>query len=207
MNDTRTDAFHLPADLVAQLRTEYDIADKVMRDVQAFVRAAGIPAINELRYAGYHLLNCVIHPTEATIDSHKELQRAVNHAKRATYEASEAGILTAFDKIEQFKDQYKHIVVSEVVSDWHEILTKCDDYRDRITLARQAGEDRAIDHLSFKTAFADLVLACRRLDNARSDLNQLIERKQTDKRRFMQNMMLSALAIVISILLAVFVAK
>jgi len=44
------------AELFAALREEYDLADAFDKEVQSFVDEAGIPAINELRYAGYHLL-------------------------------------------------------------------------------------------------------------------------------------------------------
>ncbi len=184
-----------------RLREEYDMADKVMKQVQAFVDEAGIPAINELRYAGYHLLNTLV-PVTSDLSMTEELTRAINHCKRATYEASEMGILTAFDKVTQFKDDYSQVVITQVVADWGEILTKCDVCRDEITLARQTGDDRSIDHKRFKEAFIQLVAICRRLDNARDDLNKLIEQKRSDGRRFATGVLLALLAIAVSVVVA-----
>jgi hypothetical protein len=195
---SKTSDLPLVRDDFSRLRTEYDIADKVMKDVQAFVEEAGIPAINELRYAGYHLLNA-ISPLDADSSSSDELMRALNHCKRATYEASEAGLLTAFGKISEFKADYQQVVVSSVVQDWTEILAKCDTYRDRITEARQTGDDRSIDHTKFRDAFLDLVAVCRRLDHARDELNKQIEQKQVDARRFIVTTVLAGLGVVLAI--------
>lgn len=52
------------------------------------------------------------------------------------------GLLTAFDKVTAFKATYEQVVVSQVVNDWQEILTKCDIYRDEITAARRTEDDR-----------------------------------------------------------------
>lgn len=201
---TKTSDLSMVRDDFSRLRSEYDIADKVMKDVQAFVEEAGIPAINELRYAGYHLLNAVS-PLDAEASSSDELTRAVNHCKRATYEASEAGLLTAFGKISEFKADYQQVVVSSVVQDWTEILTKCDSYRDRITEARQTGVDRTIDHTKFRDAFLDLVAVCRRLDHARDELNKQIQQKQVDARRFIVTTVLAVLGVLIT--LVVFAAS
>lgn len=59
MTDTKTSSLPLALEDYRRLRDEYDTADKVMKEVRAFVDEAGIPAINELRYAGYHLLNTI----------------------------------------------------------------------------------------------------------------------------------------------------
>jgi hypothetical protein len=195
---TETSDLPLVREDFSRLRTEYDIADKVMKDVQAFVEEAGIPAINELRYAGYHLLNAVS-PLNADASSSDELMRAVNHCRRATYEASEAGLLTAFGKISEFKADYQQVVVSSVVPDWTEILAKCDTYRDSITEARQTGDDRSIDHTKFRDAFLDLVGLCRRLDHARDELNKQIDQKRVDTRRFI----ITSVVAIAGVLLAV----
>lgn len=198
MTDTKTSVSLRAPDDLARLREEYDMADKVMKQVQAFVDEAGIPAINELRYAGYHLLNAVI-PANEKSSPQDELIRATNHCKRATYEACEMGMLTAFDKISMFKTDYSQVVVSQIVPDWQQILTKCDQCRDEITSARQTGDDRSIDHTRFRDSFTELVNICRRLDHARDDLNKLIEAKRTEARRYAVNVFLAIVGIAVAV--------
>ncbi len=202
---TKTSDLPLVREDFSRLRSEYDIADKVMKDVQAFVEEAGIPAINELRYAGYHLLNA-ISPLDADSSTSDELMRAVNHCKRATYEASEAGLLTAFGKVSEFKADYQQVVVSTVVQDWTEILVKCDTYRDKITEARQTGDDRTIDHTKFRDAFVDLVSVCRRLDHARDELNKQIDQARVDARRFIVTTVLGVVLAIGAIIVTVLVS-
>lgn len=202
---TKTSDLPLVREDFSRLRSEYDIADKVMKDVQAFVEEAGIPAINELRHAGYHLLNA-ISPLDADSSTSDELMRAVNHCKRATYEASEAGLLTAFGKVSEFKADYQQVVVSTVVQDWTEILVKCDTYRDKITEARQTGDDRTIDHTKFRDAFVDLVSVCRRLDHARDELNKQIDQARVDARRFIVTTVLGVVLAIGAIIVTVLVS-
>jgi hypothetical protein len=186
-----------------RLREEYDKADTLVAEVQAFVEMAGIPAINELRYAGYHLLNSLI-PAQGDGTEQDHLTQAVNHCKRATYEASEMGILTAFGMIILFKSEYEQVIISNVIPDWHEILTKCDGHRDALSIARQTGQDRSKDHSNFKVAFADLVGVCRRLDHARNDLNRLIEQERTSARRHLVTTVIAVAGIVVAAVLGIF---
>ena len=79
--------------LVASLRAEYERADRLAADVQTFRAEASIPANNELRYAGKHLLDATT--DEGAVDDEASLVSAVNHCRRASYEAVEAGILHA----------------------------------------------------------------------------------------------------------------
>lgn len=108
-------------DPYAMLRQEYDLADRTAKKVQSFASMAGVPAINELRYVAHHLINAV-NPAHSEVETDKELQRAINHCKRAVYEASEAGIMFAFDRIAKFRDDYRKVIISSIVTDWSEIL-------------------------------------------------------------------------------------
>lgn len=191
---SRSDAFLI-------LRQEYDLADRTAKKVQKFVRLAGVPAINELRYVAHHLVNTIA-PTSDDVDGEKELQRAINHCKRATYEASEAGILFAFDRIVEFKEDYRSVIISSVVPDWNEILALCETVTRRIAETREAREDRTPDHKDFEQLFDRLVAICNRLDAARDDMNKLVEHESQQARRFLLTTVLSVLGIVAGVLAA-----
>src|SRR5215218_8252570 len=101
---------------LADLRTEFDRAEEFCLEVQNFVDKAGIPAINELRNVGHHLLRAMDNAGQIT--SQQELNAAVSHSRRACYEASEAGILTALQVIKKFKDDYATIEIGDVVPNY-----------------------------------------------------------------------------------------
>src|SRR4051794_14231721 len=106
-------------------RAAYKKADAFCREVQSFIQEAGIPAINEMRYAGHHLLLSL--DDSGSVASHADLMKAINHANRACYEAGEAGILCALDKISTFKSEYRNITVTDIVGEYTAILRIAED--------------------------------------------------------------------------------
>lgn len=111
---------------VAELRQLYETADRFAREIAEFRTEIAIPAYNELRYAGYHLLRAL--NDDGKIVDEEQLRRARNHCERAMYEAAEAGIISALDSIRAFRQDYKDIVVGDVVP----------DYADKLVLAKNA---------------------------------------------------------------------
>ncbi|MEM5520745.1 hypothetical protein WNY39_08960 [Sulfitobacter sp. AS59] len=184
---------------LAKLKVEYDTADKLARDVQSFVKKAGIPAINELRYAGHHLLLSLTNP-ETT--SELELDKAIAHCQRASYDASEAGTFVAFKKVDKFKEDYDRVPIVPVLPDWIEILKKCDDAREAIIAARQRGDEQAIDYEKHKAHFAELAEICGRLDRARSELNKIISDRAESGKKSLLTLALSAAGIVAAVVIA-----
>ena len=86
---------------IAELRAAYSAADKFAREVFEFSDDVAIPATNELRYAGHHLLSAL--GDDGRIVGPEHLRKAISHCHRAQYEAAEAGIASAIKKISQFR--------------------------------------------------------------------------------------------------------
>ena len=83
------------------------------RSVSFNPRCRSIPAHNELRYAGHHLLQAI--NDDGTIADDGQILKAKNHCERAMYEAAEAGIISALDLMHIFRTDNKGVVVGEVV--------------------------------------------------------------------------------------------
>ena len=113
---------------VADLRRLYETADGFAREIAEFRAEISIPAHNELRYAGHHFLQAISDDVEL-VDG-EQLRRAKNHCERAMYEAAEAGIISALDSIRAFRQDYKDIVVGDVLG----------GYADKLVLAKRAQE-------------------------------------------------------------------
>ena len=176
-------------------RDAYARADDFCREVQAFVDQAGIPAMNELRYAGYHLLHAI--DDAGAVVKPEELVRATNHALRAGYEAGEAGILTALDQIAQFQHQYAAVPITGVVPNYVDILRDAQAASDRHTADREHDDDRIDDLDAFRATFAKLKGHCRTLELAREEMNKLVQRSNRDTRRFVVTALIAVLAIVV----------
>lgn len=188
----------LDASRVEHLQAEYDKADNLVRRVQDFRRRAGIPAINELRYAGYHLVSALSANDEQGKESH--LVSAINHCRRASYEAAEAGVMTALDRIMIFKEDYRLVTITDCIPGWIEILDQCDQCKHALARSRNKGDDRSEDHEIHMDAFDELVTICRRLDVAREELNKKIIVQTTEARRFFLMAALAVGAIVVSLI-------
>lgn len=201
MNETRNGASALTSntvdsELLATLRAEYDLADEFSRKVQAFVARAGVPAINELRYAGYHLLEALTGDDE---DASDQMAKSINHCKRACYEAGEAGLLVALDRIAIFKDDYKEVVISDVLGDWSEILSVADQVSTSLSDARQKGENRFDDYNGHIDSFHCLVAICSRLDHARDELNKKIRQQRTAYRQYVLATVIGLVGLIVAV--------
>lgn len=175
-------AAHDTLKLVQDLKTESERAERILARVQNYRDEAGVPAINEIRYAAYHLTESV--SDSGQIDNEQELLKAVRHYQRATYEASEAGILHALQQIKKFQSDYSSVVIGEIVDGWHDCLTICQEAQDNVGTDRETGDDRDLDHAAHEKRFDQLVDISRKCDVARDDLNAKIRADIISTRRF-----------------------
>lgn len=158
---------------LSQFRTEYLKADEFCQEVQSFWDEAGIPALNELRNAGKHFL-CSLDDIGAVTEE-SELIAAINHARRAAYEAYEAGILFALEIIAKFKEDYETIPVEGAVPDYTGLLKKANAAKKSIEAGRQNGFDRTSDHTARMAAFRELRECAETLEIAREEMNKKVD--------------------------------
>lgn len=83
-----------------------------------------IPAINELRYAGFHILKGLSATDEEITE--KELFKAKDHCEHAAYDAAAAGLVVVAESIRVFQVQYRDIAISDVVNNISEIRGRVD---------------------------------------------------------------------------------
>jgi hypothetical protein len=193
-----------PAHTIASYRTEYAMADCFCAEVQSFVNLAGVPAVNELRNAGKHLLDALA--DDGRISSHDDLVSAVNHARRASYEAYEAGILSALEIIAQFRVDYKSAVVTDVVQNYTEILIKANSAQKAVEAGRQQDFDRASDHTLRMASFRDLRECCETLILAREEVNKKIARENKVDGVAAWTLRVAIITLFVAVLLAVWTA-
>lgn len=185
----------LENELFSKLKTEYETADKIFKNVEQFRNEAGIPSMNELRYAGYHLL----HAIQPDGFDEEHLRLSINHCRRASYEAGEAGILSGLEVVAMFRKDYELIVVTDVLTDWVDILKRCVEIENFTMQAWQSGEDRSKDHANFIAYFNEIKSFCDRLTFAREELNKKIEDDRKANRRFVYTICLGVITLVVAI--------
>ena len=167
---------------LAHYRQLYEAADTFAREVAEFRHAIAIPAHNELRYAGHHLLQAL--GDSGQVADEEQLRRACSHCERAMYEAAEAGIISLLESIAQFQKDFKDIVVAEVVPTYGDCKAMARKARDLLTRGRSKGVAAAETTAEYMHAFRELREASDQLEDARDDLNAKLADQKRGARRF-----------------------
>ena len=129
-----------------------------------------IPALNELRYAGHHVIQCISPETGQVTDVNNNLQKAHGHCERALYEASEAGLMAAVKSILAVRDRYPDVVISEVVRDYPDSLMRAHSAK-KMVVAGRADRKSVLEHTEdYMRAFRELAEDAKRLASNGDDL-------------------------------------
>ena len=137
---------------IADIRALYSDAEESIKRYERIGLDNLVPAINELRYAGQHLLASATAKDEAERDKH--LLRAERHCERARYDARECTIVALLEGIATIRSlDFTDGELASVVPGWREILSSACQAQTFITRAgnvKNAGTaelDAAIDSL------------------------------------------------------------
>ena len=185
----------MPEPRIVEIRRLYNQADSLAREVGELRSEIQIPAINELRYAGHHVLLAIT--DDGTVDM-EAFGKAKSHCERAMYEAAEAGIMFCLDSIEDFRRTYSDLVVSDVISDYANRLARAQVALDLIVRGR-SGRSSVAEHVAtYMDAFRALRETVQLFDASRDDLNA----KRTQQIRAHRQFVIRALLILLGVLVA-----
>ncbi len=113
----------MPDATVAEVRQAFKDADTFSAEVGEFRQDVVIPVHNQLRNAGFHIVNALNDDGSVTSPSH-QLYDARDHCRRAAYDAAVAGIISARTWIDAFREDYRGIVVKDVVPTYPDIILR-----------------------------------------------------------------------------------
>lgn len=108
---------------------EFKQAEKDLKFVEGLTEQLAIPAINELRYAGRHLLTAGLLRENGgdETEARQNLQSALNHCKRAVFDSADAGLNFIISEANAFKKDYRKVQIAAVLPDYIDILTRLDE--------------------------------------------------------------------------------
>ncbi len=130
----------MPAKEAGELQRLLDLFEQAETKIKNFelITSEGlfIPSINQLRYAGYHIVRSLLN------DDEKELQaervKAINHVKRAIYDIDESLLIYYIESAANFKEKYNDSgFTTEVVTDYPEKLAMLDEANKSIQQLRE----------------------------------------------------------------------
>ena len=182
-------------DSLQELKDLYEEADRFAREIGEFRSDVSIPAHNELRYAGHHVLQAIGDSGEIDGD---QIQKAKNHCERAMYEAAEAGITYALDWMDKFDFDYRDIVIVEVVTDYAGMRQAAYDAQDLLVRGRSQ-RNSVVEHARmYMAAFHTLKKAVKQLKASQGDLSAKVMSLKRENRRFVITCLLLLLGAVVA---------
>ena len=161
------DEEHNPqAEEISQL---FEFAERQIKATEALSSEIGIPAINQLRYAGHHLTRAY-----ATTDAQMrtaQLQSARNHCYRAIHDAVELRGAYLVRQFEDFCERYRGVPITDSVPDFDHIREQVQKVRD--LLSGQEGETQDEHDRNHKliAAVDDLTVSMEKLRGTQFKLN------------------------------------
>lgn len=130
-------------------------------------------AVNELRYAGRHVLNGL--NAKDSEERSREFRRAEDHCERALYEAYDSAIFFYFRSFDQFKADYARIPITDTIPDFVDISTAMLEARKFLERARREEERREAYYQQAATQHDTVSKGWNRLAAARDELNKVVK--------------------------------
>lgn len=102
---------------LAEIRQIYSDAEYAIKRYERIALEEQVAAINELRYAGHHVLAASQTEVDAEIEDH--IASARNHCRRAVNDAKDAAIVSLLEFFEQFGDcRFTGTELETSIPDW-----------------------------------------------------------------------------------------
>ena len=128
---------------IDEVRSWYDKAEGELKRYERITLTNLAPAINQLRYAGHHLLKAADEKDEQLRDLN--VLAAKRHSERALWDIREATVVFLLDEFDRFRDEFfTEDELSAAMPDWQEFLQKISDGRaslERAGVAKHFGDD------------------------------------------------------------------
>ncbi|MDR0516416.1 MAG: hypothetical protein LBH25_05155 [Fibromonadaceae bacterium] len=106
------------ADKFQNLKNLFDEAEFLEKELEIESSAYFQPSVNELRYAGRHLLQYLVSKKEEDYEESKV------HILRAIYDARDMLLLLYYEKIKEFEKSYKSVSISSSITNWVQIRAR-----------------------------------------------------------------------------------
>lgn len=186
--------------IIDNIEKNFKDAESKIKSAELLDQTISIPSINELRYAGHHILRATQLKEEAGIV--EELDKANRHTKRSFYDAVEASILYKLQKIENFDKEYKLIPETiTVINNYNSKLSQVSNIVQEIEDINIDSRDEKYkiieDHYkTIKEINSEFQMSIPTIVNL-IDKNEQTEKKE--HRRFVLQLIMGAIAIIVTI--------
>ncbi|MDO4568810.1 MAG: hypothetical protein Q4D38_00320 [Planctomycetia bacterium] len=130
------------------------------------------PVINELRYAGNHVIRAI--DSDNADAAHENYNKAISHCVRAVYDVYDAQILYVLGEIAWFNKEYSKTVITNAIPNYIELLNEVSKIRDSYARRTDSKEEDWRLSLESLTRLKEILGT---FNTARSELNKHICQK------------------------------
>lgn len=157
-----------------ELHELYGQAEEAMKHFELLNNVLCVPATNQLRYVGFHLLKGLVNKNLNSDERLKEIDLAIGHAKRALFDVYESCAIFTLERIKKFNDDYSDIPISPVISNIAALKSRIKLIISELSQFRNTKENRYVYFDNCKKHHIELEEIAELFDNSRDELNKSI---------------------------------
>lgn len=139
------------------------------------------PALNELRYVGFHLIKSISKSTAK--EQEEELLRAIRHCERASYDIIEIGIVYQLSLFEQFREEFRQTPITATIKNWTQICESVNRVNAELCEINRFDEVGEEYHVVAEEKLQTLLGITANLPKYRAELDKV--RKRQLKKKFL----------------------
>lgn len=192
-------------DKINKLISVFKEAEKQLKHSEHDTNELSIPSINQLRYVAFHLIESFVLQDATKVE--EELNKAINHAQRARYDAVEIGIVYYLEQIKIFQEIYStYTETLEILPNYIEYLTKAQNASDQLQRIKDEEKEREEYYRDISPYYQDLKDIYLSLQTAIPLITKKIEenneKARKENKRFIIGAGLTLFGIAVAVVLA-----
>lgn len=128
---------------LSSLAEAFRDAEAAIRKVEVFVNKVPVPALNEMRYAGYHAIRYLLAEEHQRAE---EISKTISHCRRAYFDAQSFLLLTLYTKVKNIREglgEFLHFFPKMVGPDYSAKKAAVQEARDFIENLRIIKKDKS----------------------------------------------------------------
>ncbi|MFN3077014.1 MAG: hypothetical protein ABT940_09080 [Alphaproteobacteria bacterium] len=157
----------------SQLSAAFKEAETALFEAEQVCNHLVIPSVNELRYAGSHMLCAALEENSGT--ARESFRKALAHCQRATYDAYDSIIVYLLGQIDTFKGDYRTVPIVPHFANYELLRTRAREAKDMLDTARANHDSRETYYTACKKIYPDLQKYCEQMEDAREELNKAVK--------------------------------
>ena len=184
-----------------EIKQCFDAAESYAKEIEVLQEDIAFPAINQLRYAGHHLLKALV--AESPARHENNMLDARKHCQRSMYDASEAGITYILNWLTGFRERHSGLSITETIPDYPKVLVAARRAGRKLVEGRSNRKSPEDQTAEYMVVYRELCNFKDLLEAHEDDLIVRRNRELRENRRYVTKVALILLGILVSIVLAI----